>query len=84
MMAPDVAVILVVPTARALARLEADIDAVTLELLTQVTLELISRVNESEKVPVAVNCWLLPFAIDGLTGVTVIPVSKAAVTLRVV
>jgi hypothetical protein len=34
-------------------------------------------------VPVALNCWLSPFAIDGLTGVTAIDCSVAAVTVSV-
>jgi hypothetical protein len=37
----------------------------------------------SEYVPVAVNCWVVPFAIDGLTGVTAIDTSVAAVTVNV-
>ena len=37
----------------------------------------------SEYVPVAVNCWVVPFAIDGLTGVTAIDTSAAAVTVNV-
>jgi hypothetical protein len=35
-------------------------------------------------VPVAVNCWVLPLAIDGFTGVTAIDASVAAVTVSVV
>jgi len=37
----------------------------------------------SEYVPVAVNCSVVPFAIDGLTGVTAIDTSAAAVTVNV-
>src|ERR1700730_3634515 len=36
----------------------------------------------SVNVPVAVNCWVLPLAIDGFTGVTAIDTSVAAVTVR--
>jgi hypothetical protein len=38
-------------------------------------------VLESVYVPVAVNCSVSPFAIDGLTGVTAIDTSVAAVTV---
>ncbi len=38
----------------------------------------------SEKVPVAVNCWLLPSARLGLGGVTPIDTSVAEVTVSVV
>ncbi len=36
----------------------------------------------SVKVPVAVNCWVVPNATEGLPGVTAIEVSAAAVTVR--
>ena len=35
-------------------------------------------------VPVATNCWVVPFAIDGVAGVTAIDTSVAAVTVSVV
>jgi hypothetical protein len=35
-------------------------------------------------VPVAVNCWVVPFAIDGPVGVTAIDTNVAAVTVSVV
>ncbi len=38
----------------------------------------------SVNVPVAVNCWLVPFAIDGAAGVTAIETSAAEVTVSVV
>jgi len=41
-------------------------------------------VELSEKVPVAVNCSVLPFAIEGFAGVTAMDTSVAAVTVRVV
>ena len=34
-------------------------------------------------VPVAVNCWLVPFAIDALAGVTDSEFNTAGVTVRV-
>jgi hypothetical protein len=42
-----------------------------------------SCVLPSVYVPVAVNCKVAPFAIDGLTGVTAIDTSVAAVTVNV-
>jgi hypothetical protein len=41
-------------------------------------------VELSENVPVAVNCSVLPFAIEGFAGVTAIDTSVAAVTVKVV
>src|SRR5580693_700761 len=38
----------------------------------------------SENVPVAVNCWVAPFVILGLAGVTAIDDSVGPVTLRMV
>ena len=38
----------------------------------------------SDNVPVAVNCSVVPFAIEGFAGVTAIDTSVAAVTVRVV
>lgn len=35
------------------------------------------------KVPVAVSCWVVPSAMEGLEGLTVIEVSTAAVTVKV-
>jgi hypothetical protein len=43
-----------------------------------------SMIVESEYVPVAVNCWLAPFWIEGFEGPTVIISSSAGFTLRVV
>lgn len=43
-----------------------------------------SRVVLSAKVPVAVNCWLVPQLMLGLVGVTAIETSGAAVTVNVV
>jgi hypothetical protein len=41
-------------------------------------------VEPSLKVPVAVNCWVLPLVIDGFAGVTAIDCSVAAVTVSTV
>jgi len=49
-----------------------------------VTSDVIFSVVKSEKVPVAVNCCVLPFAMLGLTGVTSREVRTALVTVRIV
>jgi len=41
-------------------------------------------VELSEKVPVAVNCCVVPLAIEGLAGVTAIDTSVADVTVKIV
>ena len=41
-------------------------------------------VELSENVPVAVNCSVLPFAIEGFAGVTAIDTIVAAVTVKIV
>lgn len=48
----------------------------------QVTAVVRSCVLPSEKVPVAVNCWVVPRAIFGVSGEIVIVVSMADVTVR--
>lgn len=49
----------------------------------QDTAEVRSCVLPFEKVPVAVNCWVVPRAIFGVLGVTAIEVRVADVTVRV-
>jgi len=43
-----------------------------------------SNVDPSEYVPVALNCLVVPLAIDGFTGVTAIETNTAGPTVRVV
>src|SRR5437868_5747879 len=43
-----------------------------------------SWVDPSESVPVAVNCWVVPFGIDGFAGVTAIETSAGGPTVKVV
>ena len=50
----------------------------------QVTWLVRSCVELSEKVPVAVNCWVSPLAMLGLAGVTAIDCRTAAVTVSTV
>jgi hypothetical protein len=86
--APRVAVIVVEPTATdAASPLEP---AALLIVATakfeelHVTNDDISCVVESEYVPVAINCFVNPFAMLGLVGVTAIDDSVALVTFSVV
>src|SRR5437667_1903800 len=84
---PKVAVIVVVPAATDVARpcdppaLLIVATAVLDEL--QVTWVVRSCVVLSLKVPVAVNCWVVPIGIPGVVGVTVIEARVAAVTVSV-
>ncbi len=85
--APDDAVIVVVPTPTDVARpfepvVLLIVDARVFEEL-HVTDSVISCIAPPVNVPMAVNCWFLPRTMLGLTGVTVIPVSIAGVTVSV-
>jgi hypothetical protein len=82
--APDVAPIVEVPAARALAKPLAVIVAVAGVAELQATLAVRFWVLPSLNVPVAVNCCVSPLATDGLTGVTAIDCRVAAATVRVV
>jgi hypothetical protein len=81
---PEVALMVEVPAALAVASpLLTMVAAVVLDEL-QVTCVVISRVVPSEYVPEAVNCWVAPAALLGLAGATAIEVKVAAVTVRFV
>src|SRR5439155_6471196 len=68
-MAPDVAVIVTLPAARAFASPAALIVAtLVLEELHVTELEIFS-LEPSVNVPVAVNCWVVPAVADPLAGV---------------
>jgi hypothetical protein len=82
--APEVAVIDDVPAETAVARPTAVIVAVAGVAELQVMLPVRFCVLLSLNVPVAVNCWVRPLAIEGFAGVTVIDCNVAAVTVRVV
>jgi hypothetical protein len=83
-MDPEVAVIELWPVAMVLASpLVLTAATPTAELL-QVTELVRSRVLPSVYVPVAVNCWVVPMAIDGFAGVTATDTKAALVTFRVV
>jgi hypothetical protein len=81
LMDDDVAVIVEVPTPAPEASPAALIVAVAVVPELQVTLDVRFCVVPSLKVPVAVNCWVLPLVIDGFAGVTAIDCSVAAVTV---
>ena len=85
---PDVAVIVVAPTAAALARPSEppalEIVAIASTEDDHVTVAVRSWVVASEKTPVAVNCCVVPFAMLGSGGVTSIETRAAVVTVRVV
>ncbi len=66
------ALIEVEPTATPLARPEAVIVAAPGFVDVHVTWPVRSLVLASEYLPVAVNCWVMPAAIEGFAGVTVI------------
>ena len=68
--APSVASMLLVPGATPLARPPDVIVATELAAEAQVTLPVRFAVLASLYVPVALNCWLRPAAIEGLAGVT--------------
>ena len=80
--APDVAVIVVEPTASDVARPLLLIVATPVFDELQTTCPVKSCVVASVNVPVAINCFVVPLAIDGLVGVTEIEVNVAAVTVN--
>jgi hypothetical protein len=68
---PEVAEMVVVPTATVVARPPAAIVAAAGFVDAQVTVAVRFCVEPSEYVPVAVNCWVSPAATLGVAGVTV-------------
>src|SRR5260370_1121159 len=74
----SVAEIVEVPVATPVARPSAVIVATEVLADAQVTLLVRFCVDLSEKVPVAVNCWVLPLVRLGLAGVTAIDCRTAA------
>ena len=79
--APDVALMVLVPTAAAVASPVTETGA---PVDDHVTDPVRFCVLLSVKVPVAVNCCVRPLAIDGFAGVTAIDTNVAAVTVRTV
>lgn len=78
-MAPNVAMIAAEPTAVAVARPE--LSMVATPVLLQVTNGVKSWDAPFDKVPVALNCWVVPTAMVGLAGVTAIELSAATVSV---
>ncbi len=81
LIAPDVALIVEVPTPAPVARPAVLIVAVVVVPDDQVTVDVRFCVVPSLNVPVAMNCCVAPLAIDGFAGVTAIDCSVAAVTV---
>jgi hypothetical protein len=83
-MLPEVAEIVVVPVATAVARPPTAMVAVAVLDDAQVTVPVRFWVEPSVYVPVALNCCVSPFATLGFAGVTAIEVSAADATVSVV
>ena len=84
LIAPDVALIVEVPTPAPVAKPDALIVATEVVPELQVTLDVRFCVVPSLNVPVAVNGCVAPFVIDGFAGVTAIDCNVAAVTVSTV
>lgn len=80
---PEAAVIVVAPRFRAVAKPLAVIDTTPDFDELHVAVPVMSCVDPSENVPIAVNCCKVPKEIDGLAGVTAIEVTLALVTVSV-
>ena len=81
---PNVALMVLVPIAAAVAKPPLAMVAVAVVPDAQVTEAVTFFVLLSVYVPVAVNCCVRPLAIDGLAGVTAMDCSVAAVTVNTV
>jgi hypothetical protein len=81
---PDPAVIVVEPVPQPLARPIASIVATVDNEEAQFTEVVTFCVEPSVKVPLAVNCWLVPSGIEALTGVIDNETSAAGDTVNVV
>ncbi|HXO06277.1 MAG TPA: hypothetical protein VN884_11680 [Candidatus Sulfotelmatobacter sp.] len=84
LMAPEVALIVLVPVATPVANPPVVIVATVVVEELHVAVLVKFCVELSEKVPVAVNCSVAPFAMEEFAGVTVIDTSVAEVTVRIV
>jgi hypothetical protein len=79
------AVMLAVPAVTPLAKPKSSMVAIGVESLVHVTSELMSAVEPSEYVPVAVNCWVEPTAkLAGEAGATAIEDNVGALVVAVV
>jgi hypothetical protein len=82
-MEPELAMMVALPTPAPVASPLLAIVATAVEDELQITVLVRSCVLPSLYVPVAVNCWLVPFAIVALEGVTDSDVSTAGATVNV-
>ena len=84
----EVAVMVLDPVARLVARPWLPelllIVAIVVELELQLTVVVRFCVEPSVKVPVAVNCWVVPDGIEGIAGVTAIETRAAMLTVSTV
>jgi len=80
---PDVAVIVVLPCAAVVASPVVLIVPTFVDEELHATVLVRFWVLPSVYVPVAANCWVLPFGIDGPVGLTAIDTSTGEVTARV-
>jgi hypothetical protein len=83
-MPAETALITLVPAATPVANPPAVIVATVVVTELQVAVPVKFCVELSENVPVAVNCSVVVFAIEGFAGVTAMDTSVATVTVRVV
>jgi hypothetical protein len=79
---PEVALMVVVPIPVLMTNPVVLIVAVVMVLDAQVAFPVKFCVLPSVNVPAAVNCWVVPSAIEGFAGVTTSETSAAAVTVR--
>ena len=84
LIAPKAALIVLVPVPTPFANPPEVIVATVVVSEVHVAVLVRFCVELSEKVPVAVNCFVFPLAIEGFAGVTAIDTSAGAVTVRVV
>jgi hypothetical protein len=83
-MEPEVAVMVELPTPVPVATPVLTIVATVVKDELQLTALVRVCVLPSLYVPVAVNCWLVPFAIETVTGLTAMATSSGAVTATAV
>src|SRR5579863_8490527 len=82
LIAPEAAVTVTVPRSLAVANPLVVIEATLVGVALHVTVPVMSCVLLSENVAMAVNCCTVPKGINALTGVTLIEVRVAPVTVR--
>jgi hypothetical protein len=81
---PELAEMVTVPAATAVAKPESETVAIPFAAKSQVTEFVTSRELPSLKTPLAVNCWVVPAAMDADPGRTLIETRVAGITFSVV